>query len=109
VLVSVAGRLKAMVRIEDVPARLGGDEFVVLFAAVEDEDDVATVAARMVYELGRPHRTSVGKVSCGASIGVAFAQDGEGSLELLARADQALYEAKDAGRGRVAFALRESL
>lgn len=104
VLCSVADRLRAVVRTEDLAARLGGDEFVVLLTPADVVDDVRLVADRIVAVLAPPHRTSEGPVTCGASVGVAFARAGEGSTELLARADGALYQAKHAGRGRVAFA-----
>jgi len=104
VLRSVADRLRRVVRTEDVAARLGGDEFVVLFSPVDEVQDVRLVAERIISELEAPHDTGAGPVTCGASVGVAFARPSEGSTELLARADEALYRAKDGGRGRVVFA-----
>lgn len=103
VLCSVADRLRSVVRTEDVAARLGGDEFVVLVAPA-DPEDVRRIATRLVDELAGAHETSAGPVTCSASVGVAFVQPGEGSIELLARADAALYQAKHGGRSRVAFA-----
>lgn len=50
-----------------------------------------------------------GTASVSLSAGVAEAEPGEGALELLARADDALYRAKSAGRDRVVLAPRRDL
>ncbi len=54
-LTSVADRLRGIVRPTDTVARFGGDEFVVFRAGIADMDDAASLAARIVDELGRPY------------------------------------------------------
>jgi diguanylate cyclase (GGDEF)-like protein len=89
-LKEVAAVWQGMLRAGDVLARVGGDEFAVLLPGCTLET-AATIAERL--------RSAVSEANC--SIGVA-AWDGEESVDrLLARADGALYDAKERGRGRV--------
>ncbi len=105
VLASVAGTLERGVRRVDIVARVGGEEFVVVLARTDLEaaagvaEKIRTrVAVTEVPGLARQPRVTV-------SIGVAELLDGEEPMELLARADTALYAAKGAGRDRVEVAL----
>lgn len=95
-----AKRLSAIVRASDTVARLGGDEFAILLADTRDElstDDVCKatlIAASQAFELTGVH------VLVGASIGVALVGDEDiDQIELQRRADVALYQAKNEGRG----------
>ncbi len=85
-------------------ARLGGDEFVILTTSHPDDTEVVAVAAKALRSLREPFQTSAGMVWLTASVGVATMSPSEGmsSLELLRRADLALYEAKAAGPGSLA-------
>jgi diguanylate cyclase (GGDEF)-like protein/PAS domain S-box-containing protein len=99
-LVEVADRLRHIVRPGDLVARLGGDEFTVVLHDL-DEHAVATVADRIVHELGAPFEIVGLPISIGASVGVAAAPaDGFDADQLLDAADKALYEAKAGGRSR---------
>ncbi len=100
---ATADRLRHAVRNGDTVARLGGDEFAVLCADLADTAAAVAVAER-VRELVRPPvRVGEREVSVTMSIGVtAGVPDGTGAAQLLADADVAMYEAKDAGRDRVA-------
>ncbi len=94
----VADRLRATTS-QLTLARLGGDEFAFLAAP----DEVAQVAASLVHALQQPFRIGGRTIEVGASIGTAvLSQDIEEGYELLRRADMALYQAKESGRGRVA-------
>src|SRR4051794_24591272 len=105
-LVEVARRLNTVVREDDLVARLGGDEFaVVVTGSIADAEDVAQ---RVVDVLGMPHRTSEGTFAVGASVGVAELGAGGGQLAFRA-ADEALLEAKQAGKGCVRLADRETV
>ena len=106
VLGEVAERLREAVRAGDVVARVGGDEFVVVSVGVTD-DELARMADRLVAELARPMESIDGPLPVTASIGVGSADlDDVTSLEdvesLLHLADEAMYQAKDAGKNRVA-------
>ena len=98
VLRLVADAMRSAVRQEDVVGRLGGDEFGVLMP--ETDGPVAQAAAnRLVASIRTVFR---GTPSVTASIGVVAVTGTEaGSDELLRRADQAMYEAKRAGKDRV--------
>jgi diguanylate cyclase (GGDEF)-like protein len=100
-LVTLATVLKANLRASDVAGRFGGDEFVVLMP-LTDPDAARAAAERMRQAV----HEDAAATSLTVSIGVASTRGEQASLEeLMARADQALYEAKRHGRDRVsAFA-----
>jgi diguanylate cyclase (GGDEF)-like protein len=100
-LVTLAGVLEANLRTTDLAARFGGDEFVILMPLTAPEAGRA-VAERIRHAV---HDKSTA-TSVTVSIGVASMQGEQASLEeLMARADQALYDAKRRGRDRIsAFA-----
>lgn len=106
VLREVGALLKGLVRASDVVCRVGGEELVVLLpdttlsAALQVAEHVRAAVAKLAVLLrGRP----LGAVT--VSIGVAeYSRHGPGAQALLAAADGALYEAKHAGRNRVAGA-----
>lgn len=88
---------------EDLPARLGGDEFVVLFPRATAAEAKACMDRVRVRLVGEPITADDGTlVPLGGSFGVAQLIDKTTSQEeLFEDADQALYEAKRTGRGRV--------
>lgn len=110
VLLEVARRLRAHVRGEDVPGRLGGDEFVILLPHLDTDarathDKALHVAHKLVRVIGRPIEHDGLSLSVGASIGIrllGFDPDEDGETALT-RADAAMYRAKHAGSGGVAF------
>jgi diguanylate cyclase (GGDEF)-like protein/PAS domain S-box-containing protein len=96
----VAGRILSSLRETDFVARLGGDEFVVVQSDVSQPDAAETLAGKLVAELGRPYDLDGREVISGTSIGIAtYPADAKSSVELLKRADLALYRAKSDGRG----------
>jgi diguanylate cyclase (GGDEF)-like protein/PAS domain S-box-containing protein len=101
VLREVADRLREGARREDVIARVGGEEFAWLLP--EADLAAATEAAERLRTRIR-ERPFAGAGRQTASLGVASLGVGEGPPALLARADSALYRAKDGGRDAVAVA-----
>lgn len=109
-LVRVAEAIGEQIRPLDFAARYGGEELVLIFpdttagGAMAAAERVRRVVASLAIALPRG-----GTASVSLSAGVAEAEPGEGALELLARADDALYRAKSAGRDRVVLAPRRDL
>ena len=100
VLKEAADRMANAIRVSDVAARLGGDEFAILLLAGNRESAQA-VAEALVESLSLPYANV--KVAVSASVGIAvYPQSGTTMLQLLERADVALYQAKGLGKRRVA-------
>ncbi|HYB26797.1 MAG TPA: EAL domain-containing protein [Solirubrobacteraceae bacterium] len=100
-LVSVASRLRACLRPEDLVARLGGDEFAVM---VEDSDDAEAAGVRVARRIMEAFVLPVGvgseSVAVYVSVGIATSHIGDFSAEELIRdADVAMYKAKTTGKG----------
>jgi diguanylate cyclase (GGDEF)-like protein len=108
VLQAVAARLARTMRIDDTVSRYGGDEFLCLLTPLREQQDIANIAAKALEAIQAPCDVRVGDciVNLGleASIGVSvFPQDGATAAALIARADEAMYRAKENQSG-VAFA-----
>ena len=100
-IIAVAQRLSALVRASDTVGRIGGDEFIVVMSEVDNIGQVQALAQRILDTLSQPFALSGGEVWSGASIGLVLApKDGLDRLELVRKADIALYEAKSSGRGK---------
>lgn len=100
----VAKRLLASVRGEDLVARLGGDEFCVLLDGIKDSRDAATVAQKLLAELGQPFMLDGREATIAASIGIScYPQDGADIDTLLHCADAAMYRAKESGSNGILF------
>jgi diguanylate cyclase (GGDEF)-like protein/PAS domain S-box-containing protein len=92
-------RLLESVRTTDTVCRLGGDEFTVILEGLNHAEEAAMVARKIERSMDDSFAVSDGSVDATTSVGVAVFEGGEGSLqELVAKADEALYRAKRAGR-----------
>ena len=99
VLRAVAETLLRTVRPSDTVARMGGDEFAVVCEDMRNEKDAVVVAQRLCSELQHPLKLDSESVSISASIGIAFAQEGDDPDTLMRNADAAMYRVKEGGRG----------
>ena len=99
VLCEFARRLRGCVRDTDTVARLAGDEFVILLEDLHDARAARQVAEKLLEAMRPPFETGHETLDVSTSIGIACARPDENETEAwLKRADQALYEAKAAGR-----------
>lgn len=100
----VAQRLSASLRAEDTVGRQGGDEFIVLLANLSAPHDSAFVAQKIIDTLAEPIEIHGQIILPSASVGIAvYPQDGDDVDSLLKHSDQAMYLAKDSGRGVYRF------
>ena len=106
-LVDAAAQIAAAVRRGDVAARVGGDEFVVLLQPVESDQDARWVAERVHEAVLRCEVDGDPSVRFGASLGLAVSTTADTPNTLMRRADDALYEAKRAGRSELRVAAPE--
>jgi diguanylate cyclase len=104
VLAAVAARTVAHVRSADLVGRYGGDELAVVMpdCGVEEAYEVAERIRDAVAATPIPARS--GQIAAAVSIGVSNAEHGDPLAAVLGRADDGLYQAKRAGRGRTAVA-----
>ncbi len=109
-LVHIVTACREETRTADVVGRYGGEEFVVALSG-SDAESARQVAERIRLRIAAQLvETPAGSVGVTASIGVAATNLGYAGVDaLLHAADLALYEAKEAGRNRVAIAAPPSL
>ncbi len=117
-LIEVADRLRKCVREMDTVARVGGDEFVVMLSELSTDQSDSMAQAQSVAEKVRSTLADVYQLTCKhegqadttflhrctGSIGVAlFDNDDASYKEVICRADEAMYQAKHAGRNMIRF------
>ena len=100
VLITVAQRIRSVVRPHDTVVRWGGDEFLVLFEGLAPGAVGLPVVERILAAVREPIAHDGQELRVTASIGIAFQQreDDFDADELVRRADVAMYSVKDAGR-----------
>ncbi|MDO9052090.1 MAG: diguanylate cyclase [Methylotenera sp.] len=104
-LKQVALRLQHCIKREtDTLSRVGGDEFVIILSHIESDQDAALMADKIILSLIRPFEIeeNVINISCSIGIGV-YPSHGKDATSLMRVADNAMYQAKRAGRGRFCF------
>lgn len=102
VLVAFAQLIRQTVRDSDLVCRLSGDEFLVVMENIHTEEDVTVIADKLVAAMQPPLLPSAaeGPLTLSASIGIAlYPRDGEQIDTVIHHADDAMYQAKRAGRG----------
>ena len=101
VLEEIAQRLRQAVRDDTMVARLGGDEFVVVMDGSADESSAVQLGRRLIERIEQPFHHGDSLFAMSASVGVAVLLPGDEPLDVVHRADSAVYQAKDLGRARV--------
>lgn len=103
-LQSVAQRLVACVRQSDTISRQGGDEFVLLLPCIEQAEDAALSAQKILVAIELPHRIGQHDLHISVSIGISiYPDDGQDAETLIKNADSAMYHAKESGRNTFEF------
>ncbi|NCC25846.1 MAG: GGDEF domain-containing protein [Deltaproteobacteria bacterium] len=104
VLIILAERIKTVVRDHDLVSRIGGDEFVVLLTGLQNGMHAGLTATRLIKAISEPIPWEGIKITVGVSIGISVAPtDSEDPIELLNKADQAMYVAKRSGKNNYSF------
>jgi len=113
VLAGIALLLKQHLGPEAILGRYGGDELVALLPNSEREQAFlaverlrAAVESQQDYQIGEAHFSPQVTISAGI---VSFPIDGQNEVELLRKADQALYRAKEVGRNTIRLAYDERM
>src|SRR5215208_4132975 len=100
VLRAVAKRLVDEVGTDGHVGRMGGDEFAIVVTDAQSSKKVEQLADRIIVAIKEPYQIDQTEIRIGVSIGCAFGPiDGATVDDLILKADLALYQAKDAGRG----------
>jgi diguanylate cyclase (GGDEF)-like protein len=96
---SIGERIQRCVRSVDTAARVGGDEFAILLDDLTEPDQAIHVAERILESMSFPFLLGDGQeVAVHPSIGIAVSDEGVAGIELLRRADVAMYAAKIKGK-----------
>jgi diguanylate cyclase (GGDEF)-like protein/PAS domain S-box-containing protein len=103
-LQSITKRLVNCVRASDTVSRQGGDEFVVVLPEIDQAEDAAITARRMLKTVADAHSIVPHDLHVTASIGVSvYPDDGLDAETLIKNADTAMYQAKENGRQSYQF------
>ena len=103
-LQSVAQRLVGCVRQSDTVSRQGGDEFVLMLPNIEQAEDVALSAQKMLAAIALPHSIEGCDLHISVSIGISiYPDDGRDAETLIKNADMAMYHAKLSGHNNYQF------
>jgi diguanylate cyclase (GGDEF)-like protein/PAS domain S-box-containing protein len=99
-LIEVAARLKACVRAGDTVSRQGGDEFVIILAEIAYPLATTIVADKIIEAIGKPVQVGEHVLNVTMSIGIAIhdVNGTDDAIDLMKKADIAMYTAKQAGR-----------
>jgi len=103
-LLEIAVKLSHCIRESDIISRVGGDEFVVVLSEIQNKEDAASLASRILDSLKPPFTIEGHELSIDASIGITiFPKDATDSTSLHQNADIAMYVAKNQGGSRFQF------
>ncbi|NIJ69895.1 EAL domain-containing protein [Xanthomonas sp. 60] len=109
-LKSAAARLHQGLRNSDLFGRFSGDEFIVVLRDLAEPEDAGHVARKLIASLGQPLQRGDSTLKVGASVGIAFMEEGREDFETLLRAaDAAMHAAKEAGRNTYQYYSQDAL
>ena len=104
VLKQVANRLASCVRKSDSICRFGGDEFVILLTSLNNKEEAAFIAEKIIDVISQPYMSDQHQAYLGSSIGISvFPEDGDNEAELLKMADNLMYRVKSTGKNNYIY------
>lgn len=107
-LIHVAKMMTKALREGDLVARLGGDEFAIVLQDVVNANEAKKMADRILKAVGFKAEKEGKIIPYGMSVGIALYPDDATTVEdLISKADEAMYEAKKAGKGRYCLVKRD--
>jgi len=102
-LQNVTSNISDVIRQSDIFARIGGDEFVIIFKNME-EMQVAKTVQKLMDAISQIHMIQAYELHVTASIGIVmYPEDGKTTVDLMKRADIAMYQSKKRGRNTYTF------
>lgn len=108
VLKAVATRLRSLFREDDTIARMGSDEFTVILGSLQQDQDAALVARKILDLIQKPFDVQGHGVFLGVSIGISlYPEHGSSVDDLVRNADTAMYRAKEEGGNSFQYYSRE--
>ena len=103
-LISLSAGMKRVLRVGDTLCRLGGDEFVAVLLDLDGDTQAACepTISRLLGVAANPVQIGEHRIHVSASLGITFYPQAEeiGADQLIRQADQAMYQAKQAGKNR---------
>jgi diguanylate cyclase (GGDEF)-like protein len=103
-LKAIAARVTALLRQQDTIARISGDEFVILLNGISSSQDPGIVAEKILERIKDVFLISGHIINISGSIGIAiYPQHGQDTTQILKNADQAMYQAKNAGKNQYRY------
>lgn len=101
---AVAADVASCVRATDTVSRHGGDEFVILLTEIEELQDAAHIAEKLLAKFAEPRFVDGQELNVTLSIGISvYPENGVDSETLIRSADAAMYAAKKSGRNNYQF------
>ena len=108
VLIKIAERLTNALSPDDILTRLGGDEFGIVVMDLKDREDAENYAKRVLEIFDKPFIIDRQEIPVGASVGIAYSRDVQGSFEdVISAADKTMFSAKHAGN--LSYAIYDKL
>ena len=109
VLNFVAETINEHIRSDDVAVRLGGDEFAIIFGGTTNTVFAEERLELVIDAIKNKNKLGMFEINIGASAGLACCpDDSEKAQDLMRLADEALYVAKEKGKGQVCLTIRKS-
>jgi diguanylate cyclase (GGDEF)-like protein len=96
-LQAVSSRISSIIRETDTVSRFGGDEFVIALSDLKQQQDVTTIAEKLVSALAKPYNIGTHQIQISVSLGISQLHNNVKVESLIEEADEAMYIAKRKG------------